>query len=242
MQYPTKILLPLLFALVVIPTSGSSQDRTVQNNILVSSADPRLAIRIDAPFKYVGVHDFDIRGIAGGTRHVFVDSKNQQISRMFIVQLEGFYPDNDGIYRYDLTGSPEVAGYRWRSNGYTFNLATTRRDSPGNESALTAEYLSGLGYESPELILMWRSLTVVNEARTHEAILFLLEAGEPHGLQMSDLIQDDNDTPRWREIQKRMEQDFYELVSLSSLDENGQAKGDWAKIPPIIMGVPEPKN
>ena len=231
MRNLSKALRALVFVFFVMPALGNAQERAVENNVLVSSADPRLAVRIGAPFKYIGVHDFDIRGIAGGTRHVFLDAKDRHINRMFIVQLEGFYPKTDGVYHYDLSGSPEVAGYHWRSNGYAFNLATTRRENPGNESAVTAEYLSELGYELPELILMWRSLTVVNEARTHEAILFLLESGEMHDLQMSDLVQDDNDTPRWREIQARMEQDFYNLVSFSPLGVNGRPTGDWGKVP-----------
>jgi hypothetical protein len=221
----------LFFSLIVIWTNPSqAQERFVKDNMLVSDADPRLAIRFESPFEYVGVHDFDIRGIAGGTRHVFVDADGAYVRRMFILQLEGFYPNNPGVYRYDLSDSPVVAGYPWRSNGWAFDLAAFRIDDPGNESSITAGFLEGLGYELPELVLMWRSLTVVNETRTHEAILFLLEAGEPLGLRMQDLFDGDEDTPRWKAIQGRMEQDFYDLVSLSVLADDGTPTGEWKKI------------
>jgi hypothetical protein len=227
--------LPTLFfaSLLLVPFLSDAvlDTRRIEDNVLITEEDPRLALRIGLPFKYVGVHEFDIRGIAGGSRHIWVDAKESQVQRLFVVQLEGFYPGSDGQYQYDLSGSPELAGYRWRSNGYAFNLSNTRLENPGNESSVTAEYLEQQGYELPDLILMWRSLTVVNEARTHEAILFLMESGDQHGLEVGDLYQDDEDTPLWRELQTRLELDFNRVVELSPLDDEGNVTGEWKRIP-----------
>jgi len=205
--------------------------RKVEGNVLISREDPRLALRLGEPFEYVGIHEFDIRGIAGGTRHVWVDAEDKLIRRMFIVQLEGFYPDNEGQYHYDLSRSPDIAGYRWRSNGFAFDLAQAREESPGNESSVTAGFLEELGYELPSLIMMWRSLTVVNEAKTHEAILFLMESGDQHNLSIEDLYQEDIDTRLWSEIQARLQTDFQATVELSTLNDAGEIVGEWMRIP-----------
>ena len=44
-----------------------------------------------------------------------------------------------------------------------------------------------------------------------------------------------NDTPRWLDIQERMERDFHDLVSLATLGESGEPTGEWEKIPAVIM-------
>ena len=218
--------------LMTLQASGlHAAEPGVEGNVLTSSAEPSLAIRISASFEYAGVHGFDIRGVAGGTRHVWVDEHKGVIRRLFIVQLEGFYPDSGGQYHYDLSSSPEVAGYRWRSNGYAFDLSKARRESPGNESSVTARLLQEKGYEVPGLIMMWRSLTVVNEARTQEVILFLMESADRPGFGLDQLYVDDEDTPIWKSIQARMEHDFHDLIELSRLDSTDQRPRAWERIP-----------
>ena len=224
----------LLFVTLLLGLLGSNvsaEERIVVDNVLISPSEPGLAIRVGKSFNYVGVHDFDIRGIAGGTRHVWLDEVDGTVRRLFIVQLEGYYPGNGGQYHYDLSKSPEVAGYRWRSNGFAFDLTESRRETPDNESSITAEFLTSRGYKLPELILMWRSLTVVNEARTHEAILFLMESGDRHGPGLGDIYHEDEGTELWKTIQIRMEQDFHELIELSPLDAAGDNAGAWDRIP-----------
>ncbi|NKB33267.1 MAG: hypothetical protein GKR91_09225 [Pseudomonadales bacterium] len=223
----------LITSTIIYSVKANEDLRQVVDNVLISGQQPRLALRIDSPFEYVGVHEFDIRGIAGGTRHVWVDAENNRIQRMFVVQLEGFYSEADGQYHYDLSQSPEVAGYLWRSNGYSFDLSETRQEDPGNESSITATYLEEKGFELPDLILMWRSLTVVNETRTHEAILFLMESGDEHGLEISDIYRNNESTDLWKEIQIRLEDDFTKLIKLSPLDEQGEAIGSWMSIPKL---------
>lgn len=231
MHIASKVCLLLMVLLAFQVSTSLAAERSVQGNVLVSSAEPSLAIRISDSFEYAGVHDFDIRGIAGGTRHVWIDEVDGVIKRIFIVQLEGFYANNEGQYHYDLSTSPEVAGYRWRSNGYAFDLSETRSESPGNESSVTAEFLYKQGFELPEVIMMWRSLTVVNKARTHEAILFLMESADTSGIGLNELYVDDEDTPLWKRIQARMELEFHELVELSPLVSAGHDTWSWERIP-----------
>ena len=116
---------------------------TVENNIVVSMQDPALKIKVDPSFEYLGRHDIRIRDVASGERLVFADVEDGHAQRLFILQFEGFNDGVDNAYRYDLSESPEVAGYRWRSNPYAFNVLGKHQQKPrrrvGGDVCLFAE-------------------------------------------------------------------------------------------------------
>jgi hypothetical protein len=79
---------------------------------------------------------------------------------------------------------------------------------------------------------MWRSLTVVDQARKKEVILFYLEAIESTGLTLADLYKDDAATDAWINIQKDLEVRANRSFQLTELDDLGKPiTSAWSSIP-----------
>ena len=197
------------------------------DGVLVSLEDPSLAIYVADEFEFVGRHPFTIRDVAAGERFVFVQADDQRIQRLFMVQFEGFLPGVDDFYRYDLDGNPVVANYPFRSNGYAFDIVESITNNPKSESAATYPFLESKGYSVPDELMMWRSLTVTNIARSKEMIIFYLEDVKSAGLTLADLYVDDSATDVWINIQKDLEIRANDSFQLTHLDESGK---------PIILG------
>ena len=86
--------------------------RRVQGQLLISSDTPSYNIRVADEFTYVGQFDFEIiadsdeypedlqgQPIAAGERFVFAFAdKSNAIQKLFIIQYEGFLPENEFTY------------------------------------------------------------------------------------------------------------------------------------------------
>ncbi len=206
------------------------------DGILVSRENPSLAIHISDEFEFVGRHSIVIRDVAAGERFVFAQANGGRIMKLLIIQFEGFLPGIDDLYRYDLTGSPVVAGYPFWSNGYAFNIVDAITANPQGESAATYPFLESRGLSVPDELLMWRSLTVADEARRKEMIIFYHESVHSTGLTLSDLYVDDRATEAWIEIQKDLEVRANSSFQLTELDDAGNPEvSGWSSIPNQFM-------
>lgn len=206
--------------------------RFIRDGVLISLEEPSLAIDVKDSFTFVGRHPFTIRDVAAGERFDFVDSENDLIHRLFIVQFEGFLPGVDDFYRYDLTGSPVVANYPFRSNGYAFNIVKAIAANPKSESAATYPFLKSKGYLVPDNWMQWRSLTVADQARNKEMILFYVENVDTTGLSLTDLYEEDTATDAWTNIQKDLEVRANGSFRLTELNDDGEPiTSAWSSIP-----------
>jgi hypothetical protein len=172
--------------------------RTVEDRTVTSSALPRLRIEVKAPFRYLGRVPFTIRNIAAGERFVFADLDGKRIHRMFVLQFEGFLPHSDEMYRYDFSQAREIAGFLWRTNAFAYAVADLEPDS---EAATMHRWLAVQGYVVPDILLMHRFLTLGDERRKHELILFYLEASSDRSW-LNDL---EAETQRWQALATQLE-------------------------------------
>ena len=226
----------LPFSTALLAAGTNSTHQFVEDGVLISLQEPSLAIDVDDAFTFVGRHPFTIRDIAAGERFVFVDVAGDLIERLFIVQFEGFLPGVDDLYRYDLSGSPVVANYPFRSNGYAFDIVEAIAANPKGESAATYPFLESKGYSIPAHWMMWRSLTVADQARSKEIIIFYVENVDTTGLTLADLYQDDAATAEWISIQKDLEIRANRSFRLTELNEKGKPlSSGWSTIPNLFM-------
>jgi hypothetical protein len=199
--------------------------RVVDNTIIVEHA-PALRIRVDRSIRFLGRHDIRIRDVAAGERLIFAEVKNGSAVRLFIAQFEGFNEGVAGTYNYDLSASPEVAGLRWRSNPFAFNMAESIRSSPGAEAHSTAEFLDRHAIGYPADWMMWRSLTVTTPDRRSELILFYVEDLAMTGKTLADVYRDNEETAYWRSITPALRQRAQAAFCVADLD-----KENWRQIP-----------
>lgn len=211
---------------------SENPNQYMSEGILISRAEPSLAIDVVDDFEFVGRHPFAIRQVAAGERFVFVKAETRRIQKLLIVQFEGFLPGVDDFYRYDLTGKPIVAGLPFRSNGYAFNIVESAAANPESESAATYPFLEDKGFSVPDELMMWRSLTVADKARRKEMIIFYLEDVKAAGLALANLYVDDAATEVWIGIQEGLEKKANDSFRLTALDDEGiPISSGWSAIP-----------
>ncbi len=211
---------------------ANNEHQFVRDGVLISLTEPSLAIEVKDSFAFVGRHPFTIRDVAAGERFIFVDAEGDIIQRLFIVQFEGFLPGVDDFYRYDMSASPVVANYAFRSNGYAFDIVEAIAANPGAESAATYPFLKSKGYVVPDNWMMWRSLAIADHARKKEIIAFYVENVDSTGLTLADLYKEDEATDAWINIQKGLEVRANGSFRLTELNDDGEpVTSAWSSIP-----------
>ena len=221
---------------IVNASEPNNMNQFMAGGVLISREEPSLAIDVADEFEFVGHHPFRIRDVAAGERFVFIQAEDHQVQKLLIVQFEGFLPGVDNFYRYDLAGMPVVANYPFRSNGYAFNIVESIAANPKSESAATYPFLESKGFSIPDELMMWRSLTVADEARNKEMLIFYLEDIKSTGLTLADFYVDDSETDVWINIQKDLEIRANDTFQLTELDDSSNPiQSGWSSIPNHFM-------
>lgn len=169
-----KLILAILFLVPTIVLSGSSSIR-VENNVLISDSLPQIKIKVDPEIPFEGSFPFKINDIAAGERYVFAESNGKKIKRAVIAQFEGFLPESSEIYRYSFANAISIGTHKFNHSTFVFTNAEAAKENPEGEAALTAEFLKKKGFEIPEGWIVSRFLTLGDESRKHELILFYQE-------------------------------------------------------------------
>lgn len=171
------------------PATARAPERSVEDQLLISPATPSFDIRVADELSYVGRFDFEIiassdeypvelqgQPVASGERFVFVsaDSDNA-VEKLFIVQYEGFLPDNDFIYRYDFSNAGSIGGHKFRHNIWIYDARQNALDNPLGEGAKTLAFLAEKGLSVEPHFMMSRFVGLASEDRKHEIIVFYQE-------------------------------------------------------------------
>lgn len=196
------IVRPALVAWILVVGSFGSE-RYVEDGILVSLERPSIRVRVDEAFEYVGRFPFKIRDVAEGERLVFVDARDGHVERLFVAQFEHFLPEVDDWYRYSFKDAMELGGHRFRQNTYAYSNAEAAETNPSGEGVLMAAFLRDKGYGLEDELMMSRFVTVADEDKKHELILFYVENVSTTGHGLSELYgPSGNDTDVWKTISK----------------------------------------
>lgn len=163
--------------------------RSVSENVLISRDLPKIEIKVDDEFKYVGSFEFEIiassdeyskemlgKPVAAGDRFVF--SKNNEngiIEKLFVVQLEGFLPSNDLIYNYNFDNSEFIGNNKYRHNTWFHDGKKSSMENPKGEGALTLNFLQAKGLKLADELMMSRFVGLASDDRKNEIIIFYFE-------------------------------------------------------------------
>lgn len=200
MRVPAVVLLLVLSACATVP----GPPRSVHENVLTSTELPRIRIAVEPPFRYAGRVPFQIAGLAAGDRYVFVDTEGRRVKRLFVAQFESWLPGIDEIYHYDFTGARELGGHRWRHNIGWYSQRASREAQPRGEAAAMHRWLEREGYEVDDELLMSRFLTLGDEQRKSELILFYIENAGENGVTLAELDADESRMSAFaRELEER---------------------------------------
>ena len=155
----------------------ANQMRRVKGQVLTSIYLPSISIRFDKRFKYIGSQKFILYDRAQVEQVFFVDADSQQrISRMYMVQFEGYLPKINATYDYPVTKTIRLGGQTYIVNAESIpNVSAALKQEPQSDVAHAASFLKGKGYRVSESIKFQRFVRLVDDAKRNEFILLYVE-------------------------------------------------------------------
>lgn len=179
------------------------QTRSVNGQILSSTAMPAIRLKFGRDFKYVGSQDFILYDVARAEQQFFVDADKQgRIARMYWVQFEGYLPSNTNTYRYKMNKTINIGGLDFIADAYARNIKANpgRPDSDGSRARA---FLEKRGYRMlSDEVMSQRLVYLVDEAKRNELMIIYLEDLRSMKLTAADLAPGGNAATRWEEISR----------------------------------------
>lgn len=166
----------------VVIGSGQVQDsgRRVSGGILVSDSMPTIKLKIDPALRSVGSQTFTLYDRAKVNQFFFVEAKGKKISRMIMIQFEGFLPGVAGSYDYNEPKTVEIGGEKYFSNAESIpDVPAALQSLPGSDIARAAEWLGIRGFSLPKSLRYQRFVRTVDAEKRHEIIILYVEDTEP---------------------------------------------------------------
>ncbi len=166
------------------------QSRRVKGGTLTSDALPPIKIKVDKAFKYVGHQSFILYNSAQVEQYFFVNAARGRIKRMFMVQFEGYLPDNTHTYNYNLSNTVGLGALDFMYDTSVVNVPAFRKQYPDSDAGRAAAFLEKKGYQlEGEDIVYQRFVRLVDEARRNELLIIYYENLEGTGLTAADLSE-----------------------------------------------------
>ena len=179
--------------------------RKVDGNVLISNSSPKLRIQVSKEFRYLGSFPFRIQDMAAGYRFIFVDGDRNHVRRLFIVQFETILPESTEIYRYSFDNALLMEGLPFRHNLFAFSVRQNIKQNPHAEVAVTQDFLDKKNYKISDEWMASRFLTLGDDSRKSEMILFYMEPVSSTGYRLTHFYQGDEPTQVWEKISKDLD-------------------------------------
>lgn len=166
------------------------RQRRVKGRTLTSDVMPPLKIKFDKAFKYVGNQSFILYNSAQVEQFFFVNADRGRIKGMFMVQFEGYLPDNTHTYNYNLSNTVKLGALDFMYDTSVVNVPAFRKQYPDSDAGRAAAFLEGKGYQlEGEDIIYQRFVRLVDEARRNELLIIYYENLSGTGLTAADLSE-----------------------------------------------------
>lgn len=123
-------------------------ERGVENNIIFSADMPRIRIRVSDTFEYVGRLDYILSNVAHVTSFHFVEADAQKrIQRSFMVQFEGYLPDNTYSYNYPSQERVRLGDHEYIYDVMAADMVAAAESRPGSDMEHNQQLLIEKGYQ-----------------------------------------------------------------------------------------------
>jgi hypothetical protein len=154
---------------------------TVTANVLTSQQFPPIIMRFGDAYEYLGATEFVLYGVANTTIHLFAQTENRQVSRLYWVQFEGYLPGVDRTYDYsDSEGRTTIAGREYYEDAWVWDLAALRV-RPGSDTEQVLALLRQRGLELGPEVVGLRLVSLDPAARNELMIVYLEDVRELGG-------------------------------------------------------------
>jgi hypothetical protein len=192
-----------------------AQSAQVEHNTFISPANPKIRVKVDRKFEYVGSLPFTIDDQAGGNRYVFVHAtRDKHVRQMFIIQQEGFFASSGEIYRYKITTPAKLGNFDYQHSVIMYDDEANIREEPGKEADLTRRFLATRGYVLEPELVMSRFARPADSERKHEIIFFCYENLSSYGHKLKDFLER-SESPDKQEIKLKVDENCREDFRVS---------------------------
>lgn len=169
---------------------SAQQQRRVKDRTLTSDVLPPIKIKFDKSFKYVGSQNFILYNSAQVEQFFFVNADKGRIKGLFMVQFEGYLPDNTHTYDYKIENTVKLGELDFMYDTSVVNVPAFRKQYPDSDAGRAAAFLEGKGYQlEGEDIVYQRFIRLVDEARRNELLIIYYENLNDTGLTAADLSE-----------------------------------------------------
>ena len=155
---------------------ASQPSRTVKDRVLTSTSLPNIRLKFDKHFKFVGMQKFVLYGRSQAEQFFFVDADGRQIRRMYLIQFEGYLPNTNATYDYNVTKTIDIHGRTYITNtGTVPSVSAVLKQEPESDVARAVAFLTAKGLHFSESVTYQRFVRLVDDAKRNEFIIVYVE-------------------------------------------------------------------
>jgi hypothetical protein len=167
-----KILSLALFCLMGSDVSGQADPfRYAKGQKLSSEENPRVLLRFNKNFKYIGKQTFILFENSKVTQLYYAYASGNQVKAFYTVQFEEYLPEIDETYNYSIEDSLEMNG-AFFLYGPVFNEPNkTLNESRKSDVWHKYKYLQSKGFTLPDEVGGHRFVKVLGPARKKEMLI-----------------------------------------------------------------------
>jgi len=182
MQLKNLILIVLLALSIT-----SSSSIWAQESLVSSERWPQVTVSTSEEFMLLGSTTIDLYEVARAEIHIFVEIENRVVRRLYWIQFEGYYEEND--ITYDYSEEPwrvEIDGLSFYAGSNAYEKENITEAIVGSDSHAVAQMVEGSGFSLPNEIIRSR-LVHLDDARRNELMIIYMEDLELSGATLEDL-------------------------------------------------------
>jgi hypothetical protein len=195
----------LLLILLHAPGAQSEQSqslpmRKIDGQTLTSSSVPKVTLKFDKDFKYVGTQSFVLYEVANAEQHFFVEAGNdRKIKRLYWIQFEGYLPSNTHTYNYQSTKVIKIGHLDFFADAIARNIKSGP-SRPGSDGTRTQEFLKSKGFTIGDEVVMQRLVHLTDRTKRNELMIIYLEDLSPMGMTAAELGPGGAKASSWTDI------------------------------------------
>lgn len=181
--------------------------RRAVDNLVTSHGLPDIKIRVADTLRYMGELKFTLMDAARVEMFLFAeDDVNYQFKRIFVVQFEGYLPDNDFRYEYPALEQVQLGQHGYMTDGGVLMLDRVMKRRPEGDIAVWVNWLKQQGYD-PRL---WndmgyrRFVRLVDKSQRNEILLLYFENLYTQEERAEELLRAGESDPRLLELKAQV--------------------------------------
>ena len=185
-----------------LATQNETQERRVQENMIISIHDPKVLIRLPKSAHYVGADRWVLYGIADCELHAFVKAdKQKNVQEFYWVQFEGYMPTRPDLHHtYDSPRHATIGGLDFYVD--TWPRSNGEKTEPGSDREHIDALIRAKGYKIPANMMYVRLVNLLDTEKRKELMIIYGEDLASTGFTAADLREGGKAYSQWPALQK----------------------------------------